>query len=220
MGRVDEIRLFWREFRTNFRTTGAVMPSGRRLSRALARFVARPADGPRRILEVGPGTGAATRQIAAVMQPADRLDLVEVNAQFVRRLRELLRTDPRLAAAAERVRVLHSRIEDLPRAERYDLIVSGLPLNNFSVAEVDTILRGLGELARPGAVLSFFEYIAIRRMKAVAAGRAERERLGGIARLLQDLLRGREIRREAVWLNIPPAWVHHVKLEGTAGGGA
>lgn len=215
MRRMDEIRLFWREFRTNFRTTGAVLPSGRRLSRALARFVARPAEGPRRILEIGPGTGAATRQIAAAMQPDDRLDLVEVNEQFVRRLRELLQTDPVLTGPAPRIRVLHSRIEDLPRAERYDLVVSGLPLNNFSVAEVDTILRGLGDLARPGAVLSFFEYIAIRRMKALAAGRAERERLGGIGRLLEELLRGREIRREAVWRNVPPAWVHHVKLGGT-----
>ncbi len=213
---MHDYRLFWRAVRNSFRTTGAIVPSGRWLSRALARFVAEPSDLPRRILEAGPGTGAATRHIAAVLGPGDHLDLVEVNEEFVRRLRERLQTDPPMAAAAERIRILHCRIEDLPRDDRYDLIVSGLPLNNFSVAEVDTILRGFGELARPDAVLSFFEYIAIRRLKAAVAGRAERERLGGIGRRLEGLLAGREIRRETVWLNVPPAWVHHVQLEGAA----
>ncbi len=214
MGRIQECRLFWREFRTSFRTTGAILPSGRRLSRALARYVAEPADGPRRVLEVGPGTGVATKQIAAALRPGDRLDLVEVNERFVRLLKEQLQTDPALLPQAERIRVLHARIEDLPREERYDVMVSGLPLNNFSVDEVDAILRIFNELARPDAVLSFFEYIGIRRLKGALAGRAERERLRGIGQLLETLLAGREIRRQAVWRNIPPAWVHHVKLEG------
>lgn len=210
---MHDYRLFWRAFRSSFRTTGAILPSGRRLSRALARFVAESSNRPRRILEVGPGTGPATREIAAVLGPEDRLDLVEVNEEFVRRLRERLQTDPPMAAVAERVRVLQGRVEDLPRDDGYDVIVSGLPLNNFSVAEVDTILRGFSELARPGAMLSFFEYIGLRRLKASVVGRAERERLRGIGRLFESLLSGREVRREAVWLNVPPAWVHHVKLE-------
>ena len=85
-------------------------------------------------------------------------------------------------------------------------------VNNFAVAEVDAILGVLDELAEPGAILSFFEYIGVRRMKSVVAGRAERERLRGIGQSLERLLAGREIRREAVWLNVPPAWVHHVRL--------
>lgn len=212
VGRMQDYRLFWREFRTNFRTTGAVLPSGHRLSQALARYVAEPSDGPRRILEVGPGTGAVTRHIAPALQAADRLDLVELNEKFVRRLREQLETCPRLLPKTDRIRILHSRLEDLPRDTRYDIIVSGLPLNNFAIAEVDAILQDIRELAQPGAILSFFEYIGIRRVKSVVAGRAGQARLRGIGSLLERLLAGREIRREAVWRNIPPAWVHHVKL--------
>ncbi len=209
---MHDYRLFWREFRTNFRTTGAVLPSGRSLSRALARFVAEPSDGPRRILEVGPGTGAVTRQIAPAMRGSDKLDLVELNDGFVRSLREQLETCPVLAPKADRIRVLHCRLEDLPRDTRYDVIVSGLPLNNFSVTEVDAILRILKDLAQEGAVLSFFEYIGIRKLKALVTGAEERVRLRGIGELLHQLLGEREIRREAVWRNVPPAWVHHVKL--------
>ncbi len=212
VGRMHDYRLFWREFRTNFRTTGAVLPSGHRLSRALARFVAEPSDRPRYILEVGPGTGAVTRHIVRSLQAADRLDLVELNEKFVRRLREQLKTCPLLLPKAERIRVLHSRLEDLPRDTHYDIIVSGLPLNNFTIDEVDAILHDIVELAQAGAILSFFEYIGIRRVKSIVAGRAERTRLRGIGPLLERLLAGREIRREAVWRNVPPAWVHHVKL--------
>ena len=206
---MHDVKLFWREFRTNYRTTGAIMPSGRWLSRALARFVAGPSEVPRRILEVGPGTGAVTRRLVAAMHTGDRLDLVERNSEFVRRLREQFETCP---GPADRICVLHSRLEDLPRDKRYDIIVSGLPLNSFSVAEVETILNVFAELAYPNAVLSFFEYIGIRKLKGAVAGRAERARLRGVQQLLEQLLADKEIRREAVWWNIPPAWVHHVTL--------
>ncbi len=209
---IHDYRLFWREFRTNFRTTGAVLPSGAGLARALARFVAQPAELPRRILEVGPGTGAVTRHIVAALGPADCLDLVELNERFVQRLQERFQTDPCFTAAADRARVIHSRLEDLPRDVRYDVIVSGLPLNNFSVAEVETILSGLAGLAQTGAVLSFFEYIGVRRLKGALAGPAERARLRGIGTVLKALLAQRALRRDTVWLNVPPAWVHHVRF--------
>src|SRR5213079_848550 len=105
--RFADYRVFWRQFREAYHSTGAVLPSGRGLARALARFVredarsalrsasrlnangSEPAPGPslegrgkagRRILEVGPGTGAVTAQIIGDMRPGDRLVLVERNA--------------------------------------------------------------------------------------------------------------------------------------------
>lgn len=59
--------------------TGAIAPSGSRLGRALSRHVASPDARPRAILEVGPGTGAVTRHIAARLRPGDRLDLPFAN---------------------------------------------------------------------------------------------------------------------------------------------
>ena len=38
-----------------------------------------------------------------------------------------------------------------------------LPLNNFSVELVDTLLTKIQKLLAPGGMLSFFEYVAIRR---------------------------------------------------------
>ena len=54
---LTEYGLFLREFWTNYHTTGAILPSGRWLAAALSRYVGK-GNGPQRILEVGPGTGA------------------------------------------------------------------------------------------------------------------------------------------------------------------
>ena len=213
--RLSEFRLFFREFRHTFHTTGAVLPSGRALSYRLARFV-RETPGPKRILEVGPGTGAVTRWIVDAMGPDDRLDLVELNDRFVAVLRERFKTDPSFRRVAERVAIHHCPVQDLDAESEYDTLISGLPLNNFSVELVESILSVLAQLAKEDATLSFFEYIAIRKVKAAVSGRDERARLKGIETLLGRLLEEREIARDVVRVNVPPAWVHHVRIGGGA----
>jgi phosphatidylethanolamine/phosphatidyl-N-methylethanolamine N-methyltransferase len=203
--------LFFREYLRNFHTTGAILPSGRRLAAALTRFVRSPSSAPRRILEVGPGTGAVTRRIVRSMDRSDRLDLVELNDTFVAQLRRRFQVEPAFLAMADRTRVLHCPVEDLPGGDCYDVIVSGLPLNNFSVAQVERILTALTGRLTPGGMLSFFEYIAVRPARALVSGRADRVRLRGVGKALRAVLDRHEVRRDAVWLNVPPAWVHHVQ---------
>ncbi|MGO9110556.1 MAG: class I SAM-dependent methyltransferase [Thermoguttaceae bacterium] len=211
--RIADCRLFLTEFRRNFRTTGAILPSGRRLSVALVHFVRESADHrPRRILEVGPGTGAVTRYLIRSMQPTDCLDLVELNRSFVDCLNDRFRSDPEFQPAAQRCRVLHCPIENLPAETAYDIILSGLPMNNFSVAEVEHILSILRRLAGAGTTVSFFEYMGVRRFKAAFSGQAERARLRGIGRVVVGLLKDHEIRRDWIWSNVPPAYVHHVRF--------
>jgi phosphatidylethanolamine/phosphatidyl-N-methylethanolamine N-methyltransferase len=208
---LTDYRVFWKEFRSNFRTTGAVLPSGRLLARSLCRFV--DAAGPgRRILEVGPGTGAVTSCMVRRLRPEDRLDLVELNAAFVARLEDRFANDRQFASVADRCRVLHQTVESLPKATKYDLIISGLPLNNFSVATVEQLLEALLALLKPGGQLSFFQYIAIRQARWIVSGQEERARLKGITRALQSVLGPHEIRRDWIWPNVPPAWVHHIRV--------
>jgi phospholipid N-methyltransferase len=207
--------LFYREFWSTYHSTGAILPSGRSLARALTHFVRSEAgmrDAPRRILEVGPGTGAVTREIVRALEPEDRLDLVELNDRFVAHLTGKLASDGQFAAAKDRVRIIHAPVQQVPADVSYDLIVSGLPLNNFTPELVREIVEKLWNLLAPGGKLSFFEYIAIRRAKAAVSSRAERLRLAEIESILSDLLRKHEVRRDRVLRNVPPAWVHHLQL--------
>lgn len=224
-----DYRVFWREFRQQYYTTGAVLPSGPALARALARFVCdgeqptgeldwrlNPRLGEtrlraRRILEVGPGTGAVTGQILSAMRADDRLFLVERNEQFVAQLQKRLAEDSAYSSLADRIKIVHASVEDLPESEPYDLIISGLPLNNFDVQSVTRILAKLRRLLAPGGTLSFFEYVAVRKAKSLISARQERERLRGIGKLFDELFR-HEIRRDLVLANVTPAWVHHVRF--------
>lgn len=210
--------VFWRQFREQFHTTGAIAPSGRFLGRALARYVGGQPEHPQRLLEVGPGTGAVTSHIVKRMAPGDSLDLVELNTEFVRRLNERFAAEPAFQRVADRAQVFHCRLEELTPTEGYDLIISGLPLNNFSVADVQCILAAYAQLLRPGGVLSFFEYVAIRKARAIVSSAPERERLRGIGRAMDGLLGPYEIKRDCIWPNLPPAWVHHCRLPGVSAG--
>lgn len=227
MRRLSEYGLFFKEFVTHQHTTGAVLPSGRFLGRALARYVADGAEREggagggggaerageaRRLLEVGPGTGAVTTRIIDAMRDDDCLDLVELNESFVEGLRYRFANEPHFQAVAARARVLHQPVEELDPNDKYDLIVSGLPLNNFDETLVEQILATLTSILKPGGTLSFFEYIAIRAARTLVSRRAERERLRGIGRAMGAVLEKHEIRCDWIWPNVPPAWVHHVRI--------
>jgi len=149
-------------------------------------------------------------QIINDMRPQDRLVLVELNDDFVAHLRGRLPEIPGAQAARDRISIVHAAVEDLPDNEPFDLIVSGLPLNNFPVALVDQILSKFSRLLAAGGTLSFFEYVAVRRAKSLVCSKSDRERLRGIERVLGDFLKS-EVRRDMVMANVPPAWVHHVR---------
>jgi phosphatidylserine decarboxylase len=173
--------------------------------------VAAPA--PRRILEVGPGTGAVTARIVHDMRPSDHLVLVERNVQFVGWLRQRIAEMPVFQTAGDRITLLHAAVEELPEDKPFDLIISGLPLNNFTAQSVEQILAKLRRLLAPGGTLSFFEYVAVRRAKSLISPAGDRNRLRGISQVFRNVLNGNEFRRDLVVANVPPAWVHHVRFK-------
>lgn len=209
-----DLRLFFREFRRSFHTTGAIAPSGPALSAALARPALELA-GPRRVLEVGPGTGVVTRCLARGWRPEDRLDIVEINPVFAEVIREKLQRDAAYQSLAGSTNVVCAAIETAPLPEPYDAVISGLPLNNFDPLTVRRILGILTTVVRPGGTVSFFEYAAIRGAKQRVASRDERQRLRQVGRELANVFADHDCRRETIWLNIPPAWVHHLRRRGS-----
>jgi phosphatidylethanolamine/phosphatidyl-N-methylethanolamine N-methyltransferase len=216
-----DYRVFWRQFRETYHSTGAVAPSGRALSSALSRFIRNGGEAtlvvgktsPRRILEVGPGTGAVTARIIQDLRHSDQLLLVERNEQFVNWLRGRLAESPVFQRAGDRITLLHAAVEELPEEDPFELIISGLPLNNFAVDSVEQIFAKLRRLLAPGGTLSFFEYVAVRRAKSFVSPSADRTRLRAISRVFHDVLDGNEIRRDLIVANVPPAWVHHVRFK-------
>lgn len=203
---LTECRRFYRQFRDQYHTTGSILPSSRALARAMTQPMRRM-SGPRRILEVGPGTGAVTAAILPLLRPDDRFDIVEINGEFVAFIKQ--RFGPELT---EQCRILHAPLQEVPGEHEYDFIISGLPLNNFSLDLVDEIYRSYERLLKPGGTLTSFEYVWIRAMKMPFVGPSERTRLQQLTGYLEDKIRRHQIGQEVVMLNVPPAVARHLRF--------
>jgi phosphatidylethanolamine/phosphatidyl-N-methylethanolamine N-methyltransferase len=211
MNRLTDYQTFLTQFLRNHETTGSLIPSGRSLANALCRHVGGGAAS-QKILEAGPGTGAVTGCIIERMRRDDQLWMVELNPTFAAHLRCAFKEKPSFREAAARCHLVEGSVQQLGHEGHFDLVISGLPLNNFSSEDVRDILRAYAKLLKPGGVLSFFQYILIRPAKLFVSVGPERDRLKGVGEAIEGMLGEKEFAREWVWPNVPPAWVHHIRF--------
>ena len=208
-----ECQQFYRQFREQYTTTGSILPSSRALARALTRPTRR-ARRPRRILEVGPGTGAVTAELVRLVGPGDRLDIVEINGAFVAHLQGRFEREPDFRRVREQCRLIHGPLQEVPGEGDYDCMISGLPLNNFSLGLVEEIYASYQRLLRPGGTLSYFEYLAVRALKMPFVAGPERERLTLLTSYLDERIRRYQVGEDIVYLNVPPAVARHLRFTG------
>ncbi len=204
---------FIRQVRQRFYTTGAVLPS----SRFLAYNTTRPLSkikGPKRVLELGPGTGAVTRQIVKYINPEDQFDLVEINEEFGQILRNRFEHDPNYKRVAGVSKVHICPLQEFKSETPYDIIISGLPFNNFPSPLVEELVEASLKLLAPTGTYSFFEYMFMRPMRSAVTSRADRQRIKEIEAILSKRFDNYRFKRDWVFMNVPPAWVHHLRLNG------
>lgn len=210
-----EYTTFFRQFRQRFETTGAIAPSSRFLASAMARPLRERADdGPVRILEIGPGTGAVTQTLIQHVREGDRFDLVELNETFADLLNRRFDSEPAWKRIREQSRVHVVPVQDFKADNPYDFVISGLPLNNFPTALVEEIFGAYFRLLKPGGVLSYFEYQFVRSIRTLVGKREERDRLSTIDTIMKGYTNRLRFRRDWIFVNLPPAWVQHLRSDG------
>lgn len=198
------MKVFIEQSLRNFKHTGALMPSSGALARVMTRSL-RQARGPKRLLEVGPGTGPFTRDILKALNPGDELHIVEINPEFSQLIEKQLLVPFRVRNPKVVVRLHTEPIETVGLDGTFDYIVCGLPFNNFPPQLVRRIFRRLMSLLAPGGELSYFEYAGVRQMKAPLVGQRGRRKLKEISVVSKVLRRKHLGRRQLVLGNLPPA---------------
>jgi phospholipid N-methyltransferase len=214
MGLADPFVFISQTFK-DFRTTGAIAPSSPFLARAMAGALPHADKVPEnfRVLEVGAGTGAFSKALAKRLRHRGQLDLYEISKSFAAHLRKRLGKEDAFRQLDTRVKLHEGDVRALPKEPTFDCIVSGLPLNNFTGAEVRGFLELFKQLLKPGGTLTYFEYVAIRRVKSFIVGKAERERLRAVGAVVDEFIHQYQTHQAIVPINIPPARVRHLCFE-------
>ena len=203
---LTDLLVFVAQVRHSGGAIGAVVPSSRALGRRMLDGL--PAAGaPRRVLEVGAGTGAFTRALMAGLSAHDTLVVVELNPAFCVRLRARIAVWA-ACADAPHVELVEGDVLALEPAAPFDYVVSSLPLNAFPEALVAQIVAKLDAVLRPGGLLAYFEYTGFRSVRERvrrARGAAGPSAVG--AALAPFVVASRRV----LW-NVPPATVRLVRF--------
>jgi phosphatidylethanolamine/phosphatidyl-N-methylethanolamine N-methyltransferase len=183
--RLDDKVRFIRSWMEKPLATGAVMPSGKPLARAMAKCVDPGKEGP--VIELRPGTGAVTAALVEQGIEPSRLVMVEFNPGFCRLLRTRYSEATVIQGDAYGIKRLLGNIPRRPAAA----VVSGLPLFTKPLKFRLRLLADAFTLLAPEAPFVQFTYAMVPPIP--------RSYPGAHARAL-----------ERIWLNIPPArvWVY------------
>lgn len=183
-------RLFLSHFRKNPRTVGAIAPSSQRLARTML-------DGLRldpgmRIVELGPGTGAITGEIARRLSAGISCVAIDIDPVFTARVAARWPQVDAVCDRAERLLEILRRRGLLP----VDHIVSGLPFASLPGDATGAIVEAIAATLRPGGTFTTFQYVHAYGLPAAIA----------VRRTLSGLM-GTRPTFSVVVANLPPAFV-------------
>jgi phospholipid N-methyltransferase len=169
-----EHMLMARRFLRNPATVGAVSASSRAMARMMVAHI--PTDRPVSIVELGPGTGSFTAAIVNRVAPGSRILAIELEQDFVDRVRQKLPTvDVVRASAVDLERLVNER-----HMGPVDHIVSGLPFASLPMDMTRKILDGIEHVLRPGGTFTTFQYLHGYGLKPGRTFRRQMsERMGG-----------------------------------------
>lgn len=208
---VESSVLFLQQLRDGFDTIGAVWPTSAAAARTLTAEVARH-KGPKRILEVGCGTGAITEELVKHLGPRDKLVVCDTNDTFIEHLQDRFELEPQLKQAKRQVTVMVQNVLDLPAEPKFDFIVSTVPFTSFGPETCKAIWAKYQELLAPGGVVSYFEYMYIRGLKRQLLERGNTD-LQESSDFLDQLIEEYQFRRETIGANVPPVWIRNLRFD-------
>jgi phosphatidylethanolamine/phosphatidyl-N-methylethanolamine N-methyltransferase len=184
LAKINATTLFLQELVSRPRQVGAILPSSKNLSTAMARWLPPHPDGF--VLELGPGTGSVTEELLSRGLRQDRLVAIEKSPKMADLLRSRFPRAKIITGDAFEFEELIAR--HAPGARNFGAVFSSLPLLNFEAAIADRLARKIHDLLpAEGKLIQYSYHLGNKRPKAAAYFRP--------------------VASSVVWLNVPPARV-------------
>ncbi len=143
---------FVREFVANPTRVGAVLPSSKRLSKAMLDGL--DIAGAKAIVEYGPGTGVVTDQLGPLLKPGCTYFAIERSEEMARVWRAKHPGLKLFVDSAENAVELCRQ----NGVREVDIVLSGLPWSSLPVSVQTGILEATAKVLRPGGVFVTFCY--------------------------------------------------------------
>lgn len=175
---------FLKEYVKHPRNTGAIAASSPQLAKGMMNKI--DFNNANYIVEIGPGTGAFTREIMKRKRPSTFLLLIEINEAFYAILQKRYQHDPS-------VQVIHGSAEKIEEylmtlhISKIDYCVSGLPFSSLPATVSTNILKNVTNSLTPDGKFITFQYSLFK-----------------LAFINEHFFK---ISVEKVWFNLPPAYV-------------
>ncbi len=204
--------LFIHRFIASPTSIGSIFPSSKNLIDAMTKKISEGVTEsipPRRYLDVGAGTGSFTEGIIAKMRPEDELDVVEYDLDLCNVLKRRFGHLPN-------VHIHHVSIFEFNPSYQYDVVVTGLPLNNFSSESVGKVFEKYEELTRPRGSFCYFEYLFLpslsQAFKRAFASLEELQNFEQVLEIKRQIQKQFPVEEEIVYWNLTPAKAIHCQV--------
>jgi phospholipid N-methyltransferase len=184
---------FLKEYLLKQKTTGAIWPSSSHLAKAMtpAKNLASAND----VVELGPGTGAITREIIGKLPGDCTFFAVEINPTFAEVLEKKY---PQL-------RIYRDSAENIKKylkknnLKQCDLVISSLPWTYLNPQLQTKIVDTISQSLSPEGKMITYSYL---HSALLSPGKRFKQKLNH---------NFTEVKKKIVWKNIPPAIVYECK---------
>jgi len=210
-----ETIIFVKEGIREFQSTGSFFPSSKWAAEALTGPI-RSRQGPSNILEVGPGSGPVTVRILKDMSPEDQLTICEINPRLMQALKRKLSTNADYLRNKDRVSFFLGPVQEMSNGDKFDLIICAIPFLNLDVNTVEGIFDKLVEVSNEQTVMTYFEYIGIRRISKVVSPPQRKRRIEQLDLYFKTVYLRHNMKRHIVWLNVLPINIYKLQLAQAA----
>jgi phosphatidylserine decarboxylase len=204
--------LFLQQLGNGFSDIGAIFPTGSPAARSLCSEIRRT-RGPKRILEVGCGTGPVTEAVIDAMSDEDTLTVCDLNESFMNYVKKRFEEEPKFAARADQVSFYIGDVTELGTENAFDIIISSIPFTTLESDMLKKVIAHYKFLLTPGGSLTYIEYAYFRDIRDALQPVHKDARYEQVSDQIREMLESYEFRSEVIRSNFPPAVVRSLRFE-------